>query len=307
MIDIVFLGTPDFAVSSLKALVENGYNVKAVFTQPDRPKGRGNKLAFSPVKEYAISKNIPVFQPTKIRLEENAKILKDLNCELMVTAAFGQILSKENLESARLGCVNVHASLLPAYRGSSPIQWAVINGEKETGVTIMQTAYKMDSGDIILQKSIPVGEDETAGELFEKLSALGAPALIEALDLIESGKATFTPQNEDEMTYFPMLKKEDGEIDFSMSATDIKHRIQGLTPWPSAYTTCGGKKMKIIKATVENMQGSPKQVLKADKDGLIVACGKDALNIQILQPENGRKMSAKDYLLGHRIAVGEEL
>lgn len=171
----------------------------------------------------------------------------------------------------------------------------------------MQTAYKMDSGDIILQKSIPVGEDETAGELFEKLSALGAPALIEALDLIESGKATFTPQNEDEMTYFPMLKKEDGEIDFSMSATDIKHRIQGLTPWPSAYTTCGGKKMKIIKATVENMQGSPKQVLKADKDGLIVACGKDALNIQILQPENGRKMSAKDYLLGHRIAVGEEL
>lgn len=299
------MGTPDFSVPCLEQLINSHHEVIAVVTQPDRPRNRG-VVSACPVKVCAEKQGLKVLQYEKVS-REGIDDIRALNPDVIVTAAFGQMLSRDFLAIAPHGVINVHASLLPKYRGSSPIQWAVINGEKETGVTIMQTAYKMDSGDIILQKSIPVGEDETAGELFEKLSALGAPALIEALDLIESGKATFTPQNEDEMTYFPMLKKEDGEIDFSMSATDIKHRIQGLTPWPSAYTTCDGKKMKIIKATVENMQGSPKQVLKADKDGLIVACGKDALNIQILQPENGRKMSAKDYLLGHRIAVGEEL
>lgn len=299
------MGTPDFSVPCLEQLINSHHEVIAVVTQPDRPRNRG-VVSACPVKVCAEKHGLKVLQYEKVS-REGIDDIRALNPDVIVTAAFGQMLSRDFLAIAPHGVINVHASLLPKYRGSSPIQWAVINGEKEAGVTIMQTAYKMDSGDIILQKSIPVGEDETAGELFEKLSALGAPALIEALDLIESGKATFTPQNEDEMTYFPMLKKEDGEIDFSMSATDIKHRIQGLTPWPSAYTTCGGKKMKIIKAAVENMQGSPKQVLKADKDGLIVACGKDALNIQILQPENGRKMSAKDYLLGHRIAVGEEL
>lgn len=299
------MGTPDFSVPCLEQLINSRHEVIAVVTQPDRPRNRG-VVSACPVKVCAEKHGLKVLQYEKVS-REGIDDIRAFNPDVIVTAAFGQMLSRDFLAIAPHGVINVHASLLPKYRGSSPIQWAVINGEKETGVTIMQTAYKMDSGDIILQKRVAVGVDETAGELFEKLSALGAPALIEALDLIESGKATFTPQNEDEMTYFPMLKKEDGEIDFSMSATDIKHRIQGLTPWPSAYTTCGGKKMKIIKATVENMQGSPKQVLKADKDGLIVACGKDALNIQILQPENGRKMSAKDYLLGHRIAVGEEL
>ena len=270
------MGTPDFSVPCLEQLINSRHEVIAVVTQPDRPRNRG-VVSACPVKVCAEKHGLKVLQYEKVS-REGIDDIRALNPDVIVTAAFGQMLSRDFLLVAPHGVINVHASLLPKYRGSSPIQWAVINGEKETGVT----AYKMDSGDIILQKRVAVGVDETAGELFEKLSALGAPALIEALDLIESGKATFTPQNEDEMTYFPMLKKEDGEIDFSMSATDIKHRIQGLTPWPSAYTTCGGKKMKIIKATVENMQGSPKQVLKADKD-------------------------AKDYLLGHRIAVGEEL
>ena len=187
MIDIVFLGTPDFAVPSLKALVENGYRVKAVFTQPDRPKGRGNKLTYSPVKEYALQKGLTVYQPEKIRLPEPAAVLRALKPDLMVTAAFGQILSKENLDSARLGCVNVHGSLLPAYRGSSPIQWAVINGEKETGITTMYTAIGVDCGDMILQKKINIGENETAGELFERMAPLGAEVLLETVRLIEEG------------------------------------------------------------------------------------------------------------------------
>lgn len=302
---VIFMGTPDFSVPCLEKLIESHHDVIAVVTQPDRPRNRGVVTA-CPVKECAEKHGLKVLQYEKVS-KEGIDDIRALCPDVIVTVAFGQMLSREFLEIAPHGVINVHASLLPKYRGSSPIQWAVVNGEKETGVTIMQTAYKMDSGDMILQMKTAVGEDETAGELFDRLSALGAPALIEALDLIEAGKATFTPQNEDEATYFPMLKKEDGEIDFSQSAIDIKHKIQGFTPWPSAYTTSGGKKMKILKASVIEMQGKPKEVLKADKDAFIVACGKDALKIEILQPENGKKMCARDYLLGHRVPVGEEL
>ena len=213
------MGTPDFSVPCLEQLINSRHKVIAVVTQPDRPRNRG-VVSACPVKVCAEKHGLKVLQYEKVS-REGIDDIRALNPDVIVTAAFGQMLSRDFLAIAPHGVINVHASLLPKYRGSSPIQWAVINGEKETGVTIMQTAYKMDSGDIILQKRVAVGVDETAGELFEKLSALGAPALIEALDLIESGKATFTPQNEDEMTYFPMLKKEDGEIDFSMSATDI--------------------------------------------------------------------------------------
>ena len=205
--DIVFLGTPDFAVPSLKALIENGYNVKAVFTQPDRPKGRGNKVQFSPVKECALEYNIPVYQPEKIRLEENAKILKELKPDLMITCAFGQILSKENLDTAPLGCINVHGSLLPKYRGSSPIQWAVINGESETGITTMYTDIGVDCGDIIHQNTVKIGDNETAGELFDRLAVLGAQTLLETLKLLEENKLTRTPQDHSQSTHYPMLDK----------------------------------------------------------------------------------------------------
>ena len=230
--DIVFLGTPDFAVPSLKALIENGYNVKAVFTQPDRPKGRGNKVQFSPVKEYALSKDIPVYQPQKIRNSEDARILKELKPDLMITCAFGQILSQENLDSAPLGCINVHGSLLPKYRGSSPIQWAVINGESETGISTMYTDIGVDCGDIIHQNTTRIGENETAGELFDRLADLGAQTLIETLKMLEAGKIIRTPQDHLNATHYPMLDKQMGAIDFNKSSKVIKNLVRGLNPWP---------------------------------------------------------------------------
>ena len=308
MIDIVFLGTPDFAVSSLKALVENGYNVKAVFTQPDRPKGRGNKLAFSPVKEYAISKNIPVFQPTKIRLEENAKILKDLNCDLMVTAAFGQILSKENLESARLGCVNVHASLLPAYRGSSPIQWAVINGEKETGITTMLTDIGVDTGDILLQEKLEIGKNETAGELFERLAALGAETLIKTVRMIENGTVKPIKQDESKATHYPMLDKKNACIDFNKTAEEIHNFVRGLNPWPVAWAKCGEDIIKVYSASKSSDKTSVPcgKIICADsKNGLKVACKDGVISLDSIQLPGKKVMDAKIYFLGNSLKSDE--
>ncbi|MBR6765787.1 MAG: methionyl-tRNA formyltransferase [Clostridia bacterium] len=304
MIDIVFLGTPDFAVPSLKALVENGYNVKAVFTQPDRPKGRGNKVAFSPVKEYALSQNIPVYQPEKIRLPENAKLLKELKPDLMITAAFGQILSKENLESAPLGCVNVHGSLLPKYRGSSPIQWAVINGEKETGITTMYTDIGVDCGDIILKRSIMIGEDETAGELFDRLSVLGAETLIETIKMIENGSAPRTPQDNSQATHFPMLDKAMGRIDFSKTSAEIKNLVRGLNPWPVAWSVCGDEIIKIYKVSVasEKTEKAPGTIISADsKNGLKVSTGDGVISIDVMQTPGKKAMEAKSYFLGNKL------
>ncbi len=304
MIDIVFLGTPDFAVPSLKALVENGYNVKAVFTQPDRPKGRGNKVQFSPVKEYALSQNIPVFQPEKIRTEENARILKDLKPDLMITAAFGQILSKENLESAPLGCINVHGSLLPKYRGSSPIQWAVINGEKTTGITTMFTDVGVDCGDIILQKEIKIGEDETAGELFDRLAVLGAETLLDTIKLVESGSIKRTPQNSSEATHFPMLDKAMGQIDFSKTSQEIKNLVRGLNPWPVAWTKCADDIVKIysVSLTDEKTILSPGAIVSADsKKGLKVATGDGVVLINTLQLPGKKAMDSKTFFVGNKL------
>ncbi len=304
MIDIVFLGTPDFAVPSLKALVENGYNVKAVFTQPDRPKGRGNKVQFSPVKEYALSQNIPVYQPDKIRREENAKILKDLKPDLMITAAFGQILSKENLESAPLGCINVHGSLLPKYRGSSPIQWAVINGEKTTGITTMYTDIGVDCGDVILKKEISIGENETAGELFDRLAILGAETLLETLKLVEAGKVQRTPQNESEATHYPMLDKAMGLIDFNKDAEDIKNLVRGLNPWPVAWTKCADEIIKIYSVSVvdEKSDLNPGQIICADsKNGLKVKCGNGVISIDVLQLSGKKAMESKTFFVGNKL------
>lgn len=304
MIDIVFLGTPDFAVPSLKALIDNGYNVKAVFTQPDRPKGRGNKVQFSPVKEYAISQNIPVYQPDKIRTEENAKILKDLKPDLMITAAFGQILSKENLKSAPLGCINVHGSLLPKYRGSSPIQWAVINGEKVTGITTMYTDIGVDCGDIILKKEIFIGENETAGELFDRLALLGADTLIETLELLKENKIVRTPQKEEEATHYPMLDKSMGIIDFSKKAIEIKNLVRGLNPWPVAWTKCDEDIVKIYSVSVlnENSDAEPGTIITSDsKNGLKVKCGDGVISIDVLQLPGKKAMDAKTFFVGNKL------
>lgn len=300
--DIVFLGTPDFAVPSLKALVDNGYNVKAVITQPDRPKGRGNKLTISPVKEFALSKGIPVFQPEKIKNEP--EILNNLKPDLMITAAFGQILSKENLDAAPLGCVNVHGSLLPKYRGSSPIQWAVINGEEETGITTMYTALGVDCGDIILQESIKIGKNETAGELFDRLAVLGAEVLIKTVKLIEEGKAPRIPQNEEEATHFPMLDKQKAKIDFSNSAKQIENLVRGLNPWPVAWASCADEVVKIYSAHVLDKKSdkAPGEIIFADKDnGILVATGDGVLSVDVLQIPGKKAMEAKVFLLGNKL------
>lgn len=300
--DIVFLGTPDFAVPSLKALVENGYNVKAVITQPDRPKGRGNKLAMSPVKEYALSKQIPVYQPEKIKNEP--EILSALKPDLMITAAFGQILSKENLDAAPLGCVNVHGSLLPKYRGSSPIQWAVINGEEETGITTMYTALGVDCGDIILQEKTKIGKNETAGELFDRLANLGAEVLIKTVELIKEGKAPRTPQVEAEATHFPMLDKQKAKIDFSFTAKQIENLVRGLNPWPIAWSTCGEEVVKIYAAHIVDKKSNAVAgtiVLANKEDGILVATGDNLLSIDVFQVPGKKAMDAKVFLLGNKL------
>ncbi len=302
--NIVFLGTPDFAVPSLQALIENGYNVTAVFTQPDRPKGRGNKVQFSPVKECALSYNIPVFQPEKIRTEENAKILKDLKPDLMITCAFGQILSKENLETAPLGCINVHGSLLPKYRGSSPIQWAVINGEQETGITTMYTDIGVDCGDIIHQNTIKIGENETAGELFDRLSVLGAKTLIETLKLLEEGKLSRTPQDHDKATHYPMLDKKMGGIDFNKTSLEIKNLVRGLNPWPVAWFKNKEEIVKVYSVSIlnETTNKKPGTVLCADnKQGLKVATGDGVISIDVLQFPGKKSMDAKTYFVGNKL------
>lgn len=302
MIDIVFLGTPDFAVPSLKALVENGYNVKAVITQPDRPKGRGNKMIAPPVKEYALEHNIPVYQPEKIK--NQPEILNELKPDLMITAAFGQILSKENLDAAKYGCINVHGSLLPKYRGSSPIQWAVINGEKTTGITTMFTSLGVDCGDIILQDEIEIGENETAGELFDRLAVLGAETLIKTIKLVEENKIVRIPQNESEATHFPMLDKKNAKIDFSKSAVEIKNFVRGLNPWPVAWCVCGNDVIKVYSASVTDKKSSaiPGTIVSADRnDGLLVATGDGVISLDLIQLPGKKTMEATVFFLGNKL------
>ena len=233
---IVFMGTPDFSVPALKAIIQAGHEVVAVITQPDKPKGRGKSVQFSPVKECAVQYEIPVFQPTKIKEEDNVSILKEYQADLFVVAAFGQILSKEILDMPKYGCINIHASLLPKYRGAAPIQWSIINGEKETGVTIMQMDVGIDTGDMLLKRSLPIANDETGDSLFEKLSELGASLVVEAIEKIEQGTIIPIPQEDNESTHTKMIKKSQGKLDFSRSAVEIERLVRGLNSWPSAYT-----------------------------------------------------------------------
>ena len=296
---IVFMGTPEFAVPSLRALCENGYEVVGVFTQPDRPKGRGNKMAWSPVKEYAVSRGIPVYQPQRIR-KDGVDDLKAIAPDLCVTAAFGQILSQEVLDIPPLGNINVHASLLPRHRGSAPIAWAIMQGDAEAGVTTMMMDKGIDTGDMLLKAATPIQPGETCGELTARLSEIGAALLIETIQRLEAGTLTRVPQNEAEMTYDPMLQKEMGIIDWTMPAREIVNRVHGLNPWPGCSTAFEGGRLKLLKAEAVEGSGQPGEVLVVDaKNGLVIAAGAGAVRVKLMQAPGGKPMEPKVYLNGH--------
>ena len=309
--NIVFMGTPDFAVPCLKALIDSDNKVTGVFTQPDKPKGRGYKLTPPPVKVLAEENNIPVFQPTSLKKGEDAenalKTLKELSPDLIVVVAYGKILPKEVLDVPKLYCMNVHASLLPKYRGAGPIQWSVLNGEKETGVTTMLMAEGLDTGDMLMKKSTEIGENETASELHDRLSVIGAELLTETIDAIKNNAVTPIKQNDDESSYSPMLTKDMCPIDFSKKASEIHNQIRGLSDWPCATATMDGKRIKIYKShIVENVKGASGEIVDADK--FIVCCGdNNGIAIDEIQAEGGKRMKTADYLRGNKIEKGAKL
>lgn len=309
---VVFFGTPDFAVNTLESIISSKHEVLAVVTQPDKRVGRHSELQFSPVKTCALEHNITVLQYEKVS-REGIDDLKKLNADIFVTCAFGQILSKELLEIAKHGVINVHASLLPKYRGASPIQYAILNGDAETGVTIMKTEVSLDSGDVIIAEKLQILPEETTDELFDRLSYLGSKLIIKALDDIESGNATFTPQNHSEATVVKQIIKSDALIDFSKDAKTLINFVRGMYSWPCAFTYLNGKILKIIKAKainydVEISRGDIGKVVFADKNnGLVVACGDGLIEILQLQLEGCKRMTAKDFLLGRKINVGDRL
>lgn len=302
------MGTPDFAVPSLRALAEAGYDVVGVFCQPDRPKGRGHKLAACPVKEAAQSLGIPVFQPERIRRQEGVAQLRALAPDLCVTAAFGQILSQEILDIPPLGTINVHSSLLPRHRGSAPINWAIMMGDAVTGVTTMFTDAGMDTGDILLMEETPIGERETAGELTDRLAKMGAELLLRTLRDLEKGTLTRTPQNPEEATYERKLDKETGRIDFARSAGEIDCLVRGVTPWPGAYTSLpDGQIMKVFEVARAGRlpTGEPGRIVSADaKAGLVVSCADGDLELLQIQMPGAKRMNARDYLRGHSMDTG---
>lgn len=295
---ILFMGTPDFAAASLQALLKNGHEVCAVFSQPDKPKGRGHKLQPTPTKTLAEEYRVPVYQPVTLRDAAVQEQIAELSPDLIVVVAYGKLLPKEVLALPRLGCINVHGSLLPKYRGAAPIQWAVLNGEKKTGVTTMYMAEGMDTGDIILTAETEIGETETSGELFDRLKDLGADLLLETLCRLEAGTAPRIPQNDTDATLAPMLKKEMAEIDWAKSAGEIVNLVRGMNPWPCAFTKFESKKLKIFKVHMVNLEGTPSGLTVQNGD-LAVYTGDKAVVIDELQPENGKRMSGKSFLLGH--------
>lgn len=297
---IVFMGTPEFAVPSLRTLLEfPGAEVVGVFTQPDRPKGRGNKLTPSPVKQAALEAGIPVFQPERIR-KTGVEALRELKPDLCVTAAFGQILSREILEIPDLGNINVHASLLPRHRGAAPIAYAIMAGDKKTGVTTMMMDEGIDTGDILMQQETEIGESETCAELTERLGQIGAETLRATLQALTEGTLKQIPQKNEEMTYDPMLTKEMGTTDFTGSADSVRGLINGLNPWPCVSIPWGGERLKLLRAAGAEGTGTPGEILLADpKGGLVVACGEGAVRILEVQAPGGKRMRAEDYLRGH--------
>ena len=298
---VVFMGTPDIAATCLKQILNAGMDVVGVYTQPDRPKNRGMKLAFSPVKEVALSHEIPVYQPENFREEESVQQLRELKPDVVAVVAYGRILPQKVLDIPPKGCINIHASLLPSYRGSAPYQWAVLNGEKETGVTAMYLCREMDAGDMIDTAVTPIGENETAGELLDRLAVLGAELLEKTLSRMQQGEVEGTPQDSAKATYAPMLDKSMCPVDWNKTAQQIHDQVRGLHPWPVATAQIQGKIFKIHATVIvpgkENAM--PGTILGLTKTGLQIACGEGAVEIRSLQAEGGKRMAAPDYFRGH--------
>ena len=301
---IVYLGTPEFSVAPLKKLIECGYNVVAVVTNKDKPVGRKKVITPPPVKVFATEHDIPVYQYDRIRLE-GVEDIKNLNPDLLITCAFGQILSQEILDVPKLGVLNIHASLLPKYRGASPIHYAILNGEKQTGITIMKTDIGIDTGDMLLQQTVEIGDDETCGELFSKLSVVGAECIVKALELVESGEAEFIKQDNDLATLTKIIKKEDALIDWADSAINIFNKIRAFNPSPIAFCYLCGQPFKIYKARLGDKKGETGHILSADKT-LEIACGEGSLILEVVQKAGGSAMNISDFLRGNKFVVGEK-
>ncbi len=297
------MGTPDIAATCLTKILNDGFEVVGVYCQPDRPKGRGMKLVAPPVKEVALRHNIPVFQPENFREDAVVEQLAALRPDVCAVVAYGRILPQRVLDIPAKGCINIHASLLPQYRGSAPYQWAVLDGCKKTGVSAQYMALKMDAGDIIGAIETPIGENETAGELLDRLAVLGAELLSDTLKKVEKGEAVATPQNEAEVTFAPMLDKGLCPIDWNKTGQQVHDHVRGLNPWPTATTTIGGTFFKIHSTVIAEGKGQPGQVLAMTKTGLVVACGEGAVEIRILQAEGGKRMAAPDYFRGHPLEI----
>ncbi len=305
---IIYMGTPDFAVDTLKCLADSRHEVVAVFTQPDKPQGRKQVLSAPPVKQTALELGIPVYQPEKLREKSVVDKIIDLKPDIIVVAAYGQILSREVLDAPKYGCINVHASLLPRYRGAAPIQWSIINGDEETGITIMKMDEGLDTGDIILQERIRISEDDTADSLFDRLAVLGGPLALKAMDEIEAGTATYTKQGED-ASYVKMIKKEMGELDFNRPAVELSRLVRGLNSWPCAYSFIKDKQLKIWESKAAETavdSAVPGQIVSCE-GGLTVACGEGALVLTEVQLAGKKRMSASDFVRGYRDLEGTVL
>ncbi|QFJ53662.1 methionyl-tRNA formyltransferase [Pseudobutyrivibrio xylanivorans] len=302
---VVFMGTPDFAVETLKAIYEAGHEVILAVSQPDKPKGRSGKLQPTPVKEFAMEHDIPVFQPVKIRAEEAVEELRKYEADVFVVAAFGQILPKVILDMPRLGCVNVHGSLLPKYRGAAPIQWAVINGEKVSGNTTMLMGPGLDDGDMLLKSEIELVADETGGSLFDRLAIDGGKLAVKTIEALDRGEITPVPQDESQATHVGMISKDMGNIDWTKPAIEIERLIRGLNPWPSAFSFIDGKQMKFWKANVVEKSGEPGTIIDVNKNVFTVACGAGALEVEELQLEGKKRMAAGDFLRGYQLEAGK--
>ncbi len=296
---VVFMGTPDIAATCLKKILADGFEVVGVYTQPDRPKGRGMKLVASPVKEVALAHDLPVFQPENFREEETVEQLRSLKPDICAVVAYGRILPQKVLDVPTYGCINIHASVLPKYRGSAPYQWAVLDGLAETGVTAMYLCREMDAGDIIDVSKTPIGENETAGELLDRLAVLGADLLSKTLTRFESGKVEAAPQNPAEVCFAPMLDKTMCPIDWTKTARQVHNHVRGLHPWPVATMELQGKTFKVHETRVVEGNGAPGKILGLTKTGLRIACGEGAVEILSLQAEGGKRMAAPDYFRGH--------
>ena len=296
---VVFMGTPDIAATCLKKILSDGFDVVGVYTQPDRPKGRGMKMVFSPVKEVALAHEIPVFQPENFRTEADVEALRSLRPDVIAVVAYGRILPQQVLDIPTGGCVNIHASLLPQYRGSAPYQWAVLDGLTETGVTAQHMALKMDAGDVIDVEKTAIGENETAGELLDRLAILGAALLSRVLTRFEQGSVAGVPQDASQVGFAPMLDKSMCPIDWSKTARQVHNHVRGLHPWPVATMELKGQKFKVHATRIVDGSGTPGQILGLTKTGLKIACGEGAVEVTQLQAEGGKRMAAPDYFRGH--------